>query len=89
MDDLFFLVLVQLCVAWRALFGFSACFVPVDLCYGWRVVILSAVSFLDPFLLLLLFVSFRLLALFLYFFPLPFVCSLWWVAEVGFVWPVG
>ena len=88
MDDLLFLVFVQ-CVAWRALFGFSACFVPVDLCCGWGVVFLSTLSFLDPFLLLLLFVSFRLLALFLYFFPLPFVCSLWWVAEVGFVRPVG
>ena len=59
MDDLFFLVFVQ-CVAWRALFGFSACFVPVDLCYGWGVVFLSAVSFLDPFLLLLLFCVFPL-----------------------------
>ncbi len=89
MDDLLFLVFVQLCVAWRALFGFSACFVPVDLCYGWGVVFLLAVSFVDLFLLLLLFVSFRLFALLLYFFALPFVCSLWWVAEVGFVWPVG
>ena len=89
MDDLLFLVFVQLCVAWIALFGFSACFVPVDLCYGWGVVFLLAVSFVDLFLLLLLFVSFRLFALLLYFFALPFVCSLWWVAEVGFVWPVG
>ena len=44
------------CVAWRALFGFSACFVPVDLCCRWGVVFLSTLSFLDPFLLLLLFV---------------------------------
>ena len=43
----------------------------------------------DPFLLLLLFVSFRLFSLLLYFFALPFVCSLWWVAEVGFIWPMG
>ena len=48
MDDLFFLVFVQ-CVARRALSGFCACFVPVDLCSGWGVVILLAVSFVDLF----------------------------------------
>ena len=57
------------------MFGFSACFVPVDLCYGWGVVFLSAVCFVDPFLLLLLFVSFRLFSLLLCFFALPFVCK--------------
>ena len=49
MDDLLFLVFVQLCVAWIALFGFSACFVPVDLCYGGGVFFLLAVSFVDLF----------------------------------------
>ena len=48
MDDLFFLVFVQ-CVARRAVSGFCACFVPVDLCSGWGVVILLAVSFVDLF----------------------------------------
>ena len=71
------------------MFGFSARFVPVDLCYGWGVVFLLAVNFVDRFLLLLLFVSFRLFALFLCFFAVSFVCSLWWVADVGFVWPMG
>ena len=85
MDDLLFLAFVQ-CVAWRALYGFCACFVPVDLCYGWGVVILLAVSFVDLFLLLLLFVSFRLFALLLFLFAFSFVCLL---GEVGFVWPIG
>ena len=85
MDDLLFLAFVQ-CVAWRALYGFCACFVPVDLCYGWGVVILLAVSFVDLFLLLLLFVSFRLFALLLFLFAFSFVCLL---GEVGFVRPIG
>ena len=61
MDDLFFRVFVQ-GVARRALSGFCACFVPVDLCSGWGVVILLADSFVDLFLLVLLFCVF------------PFVC---------------
>ena len=85
MDDMFFLVFVQ-CMAGRALSGFCACFVPVDLCSGWGVVVLLAVSFVDLFLLLLLFVSFRLFALLLFFFAFLFVCLL---GEVGFVWPIG
>ena len=85
MDDLFFRVFVQF-VVWRALYGFCACFVPVDLCYGWGVVIPLAVSFVDLFLLLLLFVSFRLFALLPFFFAFSFVCLL---GEVGFVWPIG
>ena len=54
MDDVFFLVFVQ-CVARRALSGFCACFVPVDLCSCWGVVILLAVSFVDLFLFVLFF----------------------------------
>jgi len=80
MDDLFFLVFVQ-CVARRALSGFCACFVPVDLCSGWGVVILLAVS-----LFVLLFVFFCLFALFLFLFAFSFVCLL---GKVGFVWPIG
>ena len=64
MDDLFFLVFVQ-CVARRVLSGFCVCFVPVDECSGWGVVILLAVSFVDLFLLVLLFVFFCLFALLL------------------------
>ena len=85
MDDLLFLVFVQ-CVARRALSGFCACFVPVDLCSDWGVVILLAVSFVDLFLLVLLFVFFRLFALLLFLFAFSFVCLL---GEVGFVWPIG
>ena len=90
MDDLFFLVFVQ-CVARRAVSGFCACFVPVDLCSGWGVVILLAVSFVDLFLLLFSFCSFFLVffclfALLLFLFAFSFVCLL---GEVGFVWPIG
>ena len=79
MDDMFFLVFVQ-CVARRALSGFCVCFVLVDLCSGWGVVILLAVSFVDLFLFVLFVCS---VALPLYF----FVCLL--LGEVGFVWPRG
>ena len=68
------------------MYGFCACFVPVDLCYGWGVVILLAVSFVDLFLLVLLFASFRLFALLLFLFAFSFVCLL---GEVGFVRPTG
>ena len=85
MDDMFFLVFVQ-CMAGRALSGFCACFVPVDLCTGWGVVILLAVSFVDIFRFVLLFVFFCLFALLLFLFVFSFVCLL---GEVGFVWPIG
>ena len=66
--------------------GFCVCFVPVDLCSDWGVVILLAVSFVDLFLFVLLFVFFCLFALLLFIFAFSFVCLL---GEVGFVWPIG
>ena len=92
MDDLFFLVFVQ-CVARRALYGFCACFVPVDLCYGWGVVypvsgffVLFVCLFFVDLFSSSAFCVFRLFALLLYFFAFSFVCLL---GEVGFVWPIG
>ena len=65
----------------ESLSGFCACFVPVDLCSGWGVVILLAVSFVALFLFVLFFCLFALL---LFLFTFSFVCLL---GEVGFVWP--
>ena len=53
---------------------------------GWGVVFLLAVSFVDLFLFVLLFVFFCLFALLLFLFAFSFVCLL---GEAGFVWPIG